>query len=99
VQWDAGAPLPHLAQNELGAKFWLKVFNEMRSRGVGDILIAVVDGLKDLGEAIETAFPQATVQTCIVHLIRNSLDYASWKHRKAVAAALQTHRRRRQALV
>jgi putative transposase len=72
-----------------GAKFWLKVFNEMRSRGVGDILIAVVDGLKGLSDAIETAFPNTTVQTCIVHLIRNSLDYASWKDRKAVAAALR----------
>lgn len=72
-----------------GAKFWLKVFNELRSRGVNDILIAVVDGLKGLAEAIETAFPQTTVQTCIVHLIRNSLDYASWKDRKAVAAALR----------
>jgi putative transposase len=72
-----------------GAKFWLKVFNEMKSRGVNDILIAVVDGLKGLGDAIETAFPSTTVQTCIVHLIRNSLDYASWKHRKDVAAALR----------
>jgi transposase-like protein len=72
-----------------GAKFWLKVFNELKSRGVGDILIAVVDGLKGLAEAIETAFPQTTVQTCIVHLIRNSLDYATWKERKAVATALR----------
>ena len=72
-----------------GAKFWLKVFNELKSRGVNDILIAVVDGLKGLSDAIETAFPSTTVQTCIVHLIRNSLDYASWKHRKAVAAALR----------
>jgi transposase-like protein len=72
-----------------GAKFWLKVFNELRSRGVDDILIAVVDGLKGLGDAIETAFPRTTVQTCLVHLIRNSLDYASWKDRKAVAAALR----------
>lgn len=72
-----------------GAKFWLKVFNELRSRGVNDILIAVVDGLKGLSEAIEAAFPQTTVQTCIVHLIRNSLDYASWKDRKAIAAALR----------
>lgn len=72
-----------------GAKFWLKVFNELRSRGVGDILIAVVDGLKGLAEAIETAFPKTTVQICIVHLIRNSLDYASWKERKAIAAALR----------
>jgi putative transposase len=72
-----------------GAKFWLKVFNELRSRGVQDILIAVVDGLKGLAEAIETAFPKTTVQTCIVHLIRNSLDYASWKERKTIAAALR----------
>jgi putative transposase len=72
-----------------GAKFWLKVFNELRSRGVNDILIAVVDGLKGLAEAIETAFPKTTVQTCIVHLIRNSLDYASWKERKSIAAALR----------
>ena len=72
-----------------GAKFWLKVFNELRNRGVGDILIAVVDGLKGLAEAIETAFPRTTVQTCIVHLIRNSLDYAGWKDRKPLAAAIR----------
>ena len=72
-----------------GAKFWLKVFNELKSRGVNDILIAVVDGLKGLSEAIETAFPRTTVQTCVVHLIRNSLEYATWKDRKAVAAALR----------
>jgi transposase-like protein len=72
-----------------GAKFWLKVFNDLRTRGVGDILIAVVDGLKGLSEAIASVFPQTTVQTCIVHLIRNSLDYASWKDRKAVAAAIR----------
>jgi transposase-like protein len=72
-----------------GAKFWLKVFNDLKTRGVEDILIAVVDGLKGLGEAIEATYPQATVQTCLVHLIRNSLDYAGWKDRKALAAALQ----------
>jgi len=72
-----------------GAKFWLKVFNDLKTRGCGDILIAVVDGLKGLAGAIEGAFPAKTVQTCIVHLIRNSLDYASWKDRKAVAAALR----------
>ncbi len=72
-----------------GAKFWLKVFNELKNRGVADVLIAVVDGLKGFPEAIETAFPQTTVQTCIVHLIRNSLDYVSWKDRKSVAAALK----------
>lgn len=72
-----------------GAKFWLKVFNDLRTRGVTDMLIAVVDGLKGLAEAIETVFPQTTVQTCVVHLIRNSLDYVSWKDRKAVAAAIR----------
>ena len=72
-----------------GAKFWLKVFNELKSRGVDDILIAVVDGLKGLAEAIETVFPRTTVQTCIVHLIRNSLEYASWKDRRAVAGAIR----------
>jgi transposase-like protein len=72
-----------------GAKFWLKVFNELKTRGVDDILIAVVDGLKGLAEAISVAFPRTTVQTCIVHLIRNSLEYVSWKDRKAVAAALR----------
>ena len=72
-----------------GAKFWLKVFNDLKSRGVNDLLIAVVDGLKGLAEAIEVAFPATTVQTCIVHLIRNSLGYANWKDRKAVAAALR----------
>jgi putative transposase len=72
-----------------GAKFWLKVFNELRNRGVNDILIAVVDGLKGLPEAIEAVFPQTTVQTCIVHLIRNSLNYATFKDRKALATALK----------
>ena len=72
-----------------GAKFWLKVFNDLKTRGVQDILIAVVDGLTGLTDAIETAFPKTTVQTCIVHLLRNSLDYASWKDRKHLAAALR----------
>ncbi|HEX3382582.1 MAG TPA: IS256 family transposase, partial [Paraburkholderia sp.] len=72
-----------------GAKFWLKVFNELKTRGCQDILIAVVDGLKGLAEAIGTAYPRTAVQTCIVHLIRNSLEYASYKDRKAVAAALR----------
>ncbi len=65
-----------------GAKFWLKVFNDLKTRGVNDILIAVVDGLKGMAEAINTVYPKTTVQTCIVHLIRNSLDYAGWKDRK-----------------
>ena len=72
-----------------GAKFWLKVCTDLKSRGVGDILIAVVDGLKGFPQAIEAVFPQTQVQTCIVHLIRNSLDFVSWKHRKALAAALK----------
>lgn len=72
-----------------GAKFWLKVFNELKNRGVQDVLIAVVDGLKGFPEAIEAAFPLTTVQTCIVHLIRNSLDFVTWKDRKSVAAALR----------
>lgn len=72
-----------------GAKFWLKVFNDLKTRGCQDILIAVVDGLKGLADAINTVFPKTTVQTCIVHLIRNSLDYAGWKDRKPVAQALR----------
>jgi transposase-like protein len=72
-----------------GAKFWLKVFNDLKTRGVGDVLIAVTDGLKGIGEALGAVFPATTLQTCIVHLIRNSLDFASWKERKALAAALK----------
>lgn len=72
-----------------GAKFWLKVVNELKSRGVNDILIAVVDGLKGFPEAITTVFPQTLVQTCIVHLIRNSLAFVSWKDRKAIMPALK----------
>jgi putative transposase len=76
-------------ENTEGAKFWLKVFNDLKTRGVGDVLIAVTDGLKGIGEALAAVFPATTLQTCIVHLIRNSLDYASWKDRKALAAALK----------
>jgi putative transposase len=72
-----------------GAKFWLRVMNELKARGVGDILIAVVDGLKGFPEAITAVFPDTVVQTCIVHLIRNSLQLASWKDRKALAQALK----------
>ena len=72
-----------------GAKFWLKVFNELKNRGLQDILIAVVDGLCGFPEAIEAVYPQAQIQTCIVHLIRNSLNLASWKDRKPLAAALK----------
>jgi putative transposase len=77
-----------LEQNE-GAKFWLRVMNELRNRGVEDVLIAVVDGLKGFPEAILAVFPDATVQTCIVHLLRNSLDFVSYKDRKTVAATLK----------
>lgn len=73
-----------------GAKFWLRVMNELKTRGVEDILIAIVDGLKGFPEAINAVFAQTQVQTCIVHLIRNSLDYVSWKERKAVAQSLKT---------
>ncbi len=76
-------------ENTEGAKFWMKVFNDLKTRGVEDILIAVTDGLKGMGEALEAVFPATTLQTCIVHLIRNSLDYASWKDRKDLAAAIQ----------
>ena len=76
-------------ENTEGAKFWMKVFNDLKTRGVADILIAVTDGLKGMPEALAAAFPATTLQTCIVHLIRNSLDYASWKDRKALAAAIK----------
>ncbi|HEX2752751.1 MAG TPA: IS256 family transposase [Alphaproteobacteria bacterium] len=76
-------------ENTEGAKFWLKVFNDLKTRGVADILIAVTDGLKGMGEALGAVFPATTLQTCIVHLIRNSLDFASWKDRKLLAAALK----------
>jgi putative transposase len=77
-----------LEQNE-GAKFWLRVMNELRNRGVEDVLIAVVDGLKGFPEAILAVFPEATIQTCVVHLLRHSLDFVSYKDRKAVAGALK----------
>ena len=76
-------------ENTEGAKFWLKVFNDLKTRGINDVLIAVTDGLKGIGEALAAVFPATTLQTCIVHLIRNSLDYASWKDRKQLAAALK----------
>jgi putative transposase len=72
-----------------GAKFWLKVINELKNRGVQDVLIAVVDGLKGFPEAIATVFPETIVQTCIVHLIRNSLTFVSWKDRKIIMPDLK----------
>lgn len=77
-----------IAQAE-GAKFWLHVVTELKNRGVQDIFIACVDGLKGFPEAIEAAYPKAAVQLCIVHLVRYSLNYVSWKLRKAVAADLR----------
>ena len=82
-----------IAENE-GAKFWLSVMNDLKNRGVQDILIAVVDGLKGFPEAIAAAFPTATVQTCpislkIEHLVRHSLNFCSWKDRKSAAADLR----------
>ncbi len=73
-----------------GAKFWLRVMTELKSRGVNDILIAIVDGLKGFPEAINAVFAETQIQTCIVHLIRNSLDFCSWKDRKPVAQELKT---------
>jgi putative transposase len=76
-----------IEQNE-GAKFWLNVMNELKNRGVEDILLAVVDGLKGFPDAINAAFPDTDVQTCIVHLLRNSMDFVSWKDHKSLAGAL-----------
>ena len=72
-----------------GAKFWLRVMNELKNRGVQDILIAVVDGLKGFPEAITAVFPKTVVQTCIVHLIRYALQFVAWKERKLISAALK----------
>jgi putative transposase len=77
-----------LEQNE-GAKFWLGVLTELKNRGVTDVLIACCDGLTGFPDAIEATWPHATVQTCVVHLIRNSMKYCSWKDRKKVVAALK----------
>lgn len=73
-----------------GAKFWMKVFSDLKTRGCRDILIAVTDGLKGMSEALAAVFPETTLQTCIVHLIRQSLDFANWKERKPMATALRT---------
>ena len=77
-----------IAEQE-GAKFWLGILNELRNRGLEDILIACVDGLSGFVEAIEAAYPQTTVQLCVVHMIRNSFKYVSWKDRKALASDLK----------
>lgn len=77
-----------IAQSE-GAKFWLQVITELKNRGVKDIFLACVDGLKGFPEAIESVFPDTQIQLCIVHLIRNSVKYVSWKDRKAVCEDLK----------
>ena len=77
-------------QHSEGAKFWLAVMNELRHRGIEDILIAVIDGLRGFPEAIIAVFAQTQIQTCIVHLIRNSLAFCNWKERRAVARELKS---------
>ena len=72
-----------------GARFWMQVMTELRNRSIKDVLIVACDGLPGLPEAIASVWPQAVVQTCVVHLIRNSMRYASWKDRKAIAAGLK----------
>jgi putative transposase len=72
-----------------GAKFWLQVLTELQNRGIKDVFIACVDGLKGFPDAVETVFPNAQVQLCIVHLVRASLNYVSWKQRRAVATDLR----------
>src|SRR6202051_3917968 len=73
-----------------GAKFWLRGVTEIKNCGGNDILIAIIDGLKGFPEAIKSVFPETQIQTCIVHLIRNSLDFCPWKDRKPVAKELKT---------
>jgi putative transposase len=77
-----------ISQNE-GAKFWLSVFTELQNRGVKDIFIACMDGLTGLPEAVETLYPHTRIQLCMVHMVRNSLKYVSYKHRKEVEASLK----------
>ena len=78
-----------ITQNE-SAKFWLAVLTELQNRGLEDIFIACIDGLTGFPEAIETVFPRTQVQLCIVHMVRNSLSYVSYKDRKAVASDLKS---------
>ena len=77
-----------MAQTE-GTKFWLQVVTELKNRCVADIFIACVDGLKGFPEAIETVFPKAAVQLCIVHMVPHSLNFVGWKQRRAVAGYLR----------
>jgi putative transposase len=91
ITWDGTKDIlgMWIAETE-GAKFWLQVVTELKNRGVQDIFIACVDGLKGFPEAIEAVFPKAQVQLCIVHMVRHSLRYVSWKQRKEVAADLKS---------
>jgi transposase-like protein len=82
-------------QQSEGAKFWLGAMNELNHRGLKDILVAVIDGLKGFPEAISAVYPDGEIQTCIVHLIRNSLSFCNWKERKPVAAELKKNLQRR----
>ena len=77
-----------LAENE-GAKFWLNALTELKNRGLNDILIACVDGLKGFPDAINTIYPEARIRLCIVHVVRNSLRFVSWKDNKAVTRDLK----------
>ncbi|STX59307.1 transposase [Legionella israelensis] len=77
-----------LSENE-GAKFWLNVLTELQNRGVKDILIACIDGLKGFADAINTVFPETKIQLCIVHMVRNSVKYVPWKDYKAITADLK----------
>ena len=77
-----------LSENE-GAKFWLSVLTELKNRGVKDVFVACIDGLTGFPEAIGAVFPQTQVQLCIVHMVRNSLRFVSWKDRKRIAADLK----------
>lgn len=72
-----------------GAKFWLSILTELKNRGVEDVLIAAVDGLKGFPDAIAAVYPRTQVQLCVVHMVRNSLRYVSWKHQKAIARDLR----------
>ncbi len=78
-----------LGSGDEGSKFWLRVLTELKNRGVSDVLIVCCDGLKGLPDAIEATWPQAVVQTCVIHLLRGSFRYAAWNTRKKVAAALR----------
>lgn len=84
-----------LAENE-GAKFWLNVLTELKNRGLNDILIACVDGLKGFPDAINAVYPETRIQLCIVHMVRNSLRFVSWKDYKAVTGDLKASIRHQQ---